>query len=135
MKMAGGSRLADMSVEAFLEQAREYDEGGDARDGLIKLMSLMGRTHPHAVVRLAELDRWAASGEYSRILAGDYPLRSDDADASITQEVKNAAKSYQESWNRTADPLLSTLRDVANGAADAGGKLFEKVTDRVRRPS
>lgn len=63
MKMAGGSRLADMSVEAFLEQAREYDEGGDARDGLIKLMSLMGRTHPHAVVRLAELDRWAASGE------------------------------------------------------------------------
>lgn len=135
MKTAGGSRLAEMNVDAFLEQAREYEAGGDARDGLIKLMSLLGRSHPHAVVRLAELDRWAASGDYSRILAGDYPLRSDDRDASLSDEVKNAAKSYQESWNRTADPLLSTLRDVANGAASAGGKIFENVTDKIRRPS
>jgi hypothetical protein len=124
-----------MDVDAFLQQAREYDAGEDARDGLIKLMSLMGRTHPQAVVRLAELDRWAASGEYSRILAGDYPRRSGDRDASVSQEVRNAAKSYQESWNRTSDPLISTLRDIVGGVGDAGGKLFDNITNRMRRPS
>ncbi len=135
MKMAGGSRLAEMDIDAFLQQAREYDAGEDARDGVIKLMSLMGRTHPQAVVRLAELDRWAASGEYSRILAGDYPRRSGDRDASINQEVRNAAKSYQESWSRTSDPLISSLRDIVNGVGDAGGKLFDNITNRMRRPS
>lgn len=130
MKLAGGSRLAEMDVEAFHQQAREYDAGEDARDGLIKLLSLVGRTHPHSVVRLAELDHWANSGEYSRILAGDYPLRSDDADASISEEAKNAAKSYQEAWNRTADPLINVLRDVAGGVQDAGGKLFQNVFGR-----
>lgn len=133
MKLAGGSRLAEMSVEAFHEQARQYDAAEDARDGLIKLLSLMGRSHPHAVVRLAELDRWAGSGEYSRILAGDYARRADDRDASISDEVRSAAKSYQESWNRTADPLIGTLRDVVNGVADTGGKLFDNLAGRARR--
>ncbi|NEE04040.1 M48 family metallopeptidase [Phytoactinopolyspora halotolerans] len=132
MKLAGGSRLAEMDTEAFLQQAREYDAAEDARDGLLKLLSLMGRTHPHAVVRFAELDHWASSGEYSRILAGDYPRRSEDADASISQEAKNAAKSYQEAWNRSADPLIKVLRDVAGGAQDAGGKIFDTVFNRNR---
>ncbi len=135
MKLAGGSKLAEMDVDAFVRQAREYESGGDARDGILKLVSLMGRSHPHSVVRLGDLDRWAASGEYSRLLAGDYPRRSDDANASVTEEVRNAARSYQDAWTRTTDPLLSTLRDVAGAAAGTGGKIFEKVTDRVRRPS
>lgn len=135
MKTAGGSRLAEMNVEAFLDQAREYEEGGDARDSLLKLMSLMGRTHPHAVVRLSELDRWAASGEYSRILAGDYARRGDDRNASVTDEVKNAARSYQDAWSQTADPLFSTLKDAAGSAADSGGKLIDTITERIRRSS
>jgi Zn-dependent protease with chaperone function len=132
MKLAGGSRLAEMDIEAFHQQAREYDAAEDARDGLIKLLSLMGRTHPHAVVRLAELDHWAGSGEYSRILAGDYARRSEDADASISQEAKNAAKSYQEAWARSADPLVKILRDVAGGAQDASGKIFDSIFNRNR---
>ncbi|NED97490.1 M48 family metallopeptidase [Phytoactinopolyspora alkaliphila] len=132
MKLAGGSRLAEMDIEAFLQQAREYDAAEDARDGLLKLLSLMGRTHPHAVVRLAELDHWASSGEYSRILAGDYARRSDDANASISQEAKNAAKSYQEAWARSADPLIKILRDVAGGAQEASGKIFDNIFNRGR---
>ncbi|GAA3747350.1 Zn-dependent protease with chaperone function [Spinactinospora alkalitolerans] len=130
MKLAGGSRLAEMNTDAFLEQAREYDRGGDARDGLLKLLNLVGQTHPFAVIRLAELDRWISDGSYRRILGGDYPRRDTDTDASIGEEARNAAKSYQESWERTADPLVGTLRDVAGSAASAGGKLFDTVADR-----
>ncbi|MFC7330034.1 M48 family metallopeptidase [Marinactinospora rubrisoli] len=132
MKLAGGSRLAEMNSDAFLEQAAEYDRGGDARDSLLKLLNLMGHTHPFAVVRLAELDRWVKDGSYQRILNGDYPRRDTDGNTSIAEEARNAANSYRESWERTSDPLFGTLRDVAGSAASAGGKLFDSVAHRVR---
>lgn len=128
MKTAGGSRLAEMDVESFAEQAREYDAAGDVRDGLAKLLSLQGTTHPLAVVRLAELMHWAESGEYDAILGGDYPRRADDGQASVTDEVKAAARSYRDSWSRSADPLIGTLRDVAGSAAGAGEKIFGRFT-------
>lgn len=130
MKMAGGSRLAEMNVDAFLEQAREYDAAEDVRDGFLKLLITQGHTHPFAVVRLAELDRWIKDGDYRRILDGDYPRRDTDADARIGEEARSAARSYRETWERTADPLVGTLRDVVGGAAATGGKIFDTVADR-----
>ncbi|GAA3724379.1 M48 family metallopeptidase [Salinactinospora qingdaonensis] len=130
MKLAGGSRLAEMNSDAFLEQAQEYDRGGDARDGVLKLLNLVGQSHPFAVIRLSELDHWVKDGSYQRILDGDYPRRDSDAGASIGEEARNAANSYKESWNRTEDPFLGTLRDVAGSAADTGGKLFDSVAER-----
>ncbi|WP_017626606.1 M48 family metallopeptidase [Nocardiopsis chromatogenes] len=130
MKMAGGSRLAEMNTDAFLEQAREYDEGGDARDSLLKLMSLIGTTHPFAVVRTAELHRWIEDGSYRTILAGDYPRRATDKDASVSEEARSAANSYKQSWERSSDPLVGMVRDVAGTAANAGGKIFDTVAER-----
>ncbi|HEX6197000.1 MAG TPA: M48 family metallopeptidase [Jiangellaceae bacterium] len=130
MKLAGGSRLAEMNPDAFREQARSYDADGDARDGLIKLLSLVGRTHPFAVVRFAELDRWIEDGHYQRILDGDYPRRSEDGSTTVTEEVRAAARSYQESWSRSADPLLGVAKDVAGGAAKAGKNLVDSVFNR-----
>lgn len=132
MKLAGGSRLAEMNDAAFRDQAREYESGGDARDGVLKLLALVGRTHPQSVVRLAELDSWAESGEYTRILAGDYARRSEDSSASVSEEVRNAAKSYQESWSRSTDPLTKTLRDLAGPATEGAGKVFDTIADRWR---
>src|SRR6266446_8240006 len=106
MKTAGGSRMSELSHDAFHQQAHEYDAVPDVREGLLKLLQLQGTTHPFAVVRFAELDRWAAEGDYRQILAGNYPRREDDRDASVGEEVKAAAKSYQDSWSRSADPLI-----------------------------
>lgn len=130
MKLAGGSRLAEMNPDAFREQARSYDADGDARDGLIKVLSLIGRTHPFAVVRFAELDRWIEDGHYRRILDGNYPRRSEDSEATISEEARAAARSYQESWSRSADPLLGVAKDVAGGAAKAGKSFVDNVFSR-----
>jgi Zn-dependent protease with chaperone function len=124
MKTAGGSRLVEFNSDAFHQQAREYDAVPDVRDGLLKLLQLQGTTHPFAVIRFAELDRWADSGDYRNILAGNYPRREDDPDASVGDEFKAAAKSYQDSWNRSADPLIGAVRGVAETAAGAGQRLF-----------
>lgn len=130
MKTAGGSHLREMSAEAFLEQAREYETAGDVRDGLFKLLNLQGATHPFAVVRAAEIDGWAGGGEYARILAGDYPRRADDSAASLSEEIKAAARSYRESASQTADPFVGLLRDLGDGAASAGEKIFQRFGRR-----
>jgi len=130
MKLAGGPQLAELSADAFLEQAREYDAVPDVREGLIKLLQLQGTTHPFAVVRFAELDHWTKEGEYTQILAGNYPRRDEDRDASVGEEFKSAAKSYQDSWNRSADPLIGAVRGVAGSAVGAGERLMNRFNRR-----
>ena len=130
MKLAGGSRMSELSHDAFHQQAREYDAVPDVREGLLKLLQLQGNTHPFAVVRFAELDRWVADGDYTRILGGEYPRREDDSTASVSEEVKAAARSYQESWNRTADPFVGLVRSAAETAVGAGERLFGGVFGR-----
>ncbi|HZB30794.1 MAG TPA: M48 family metallopeptidase [Streptosporangiaceae bacterium] len=130
MKMAGGTRLHEMDTEAFLEQAREYDAAGDVRDGLLKFLNLLRRSHPFAVIRFAEIDRWAREGEYRRILEGEYPRRTDDGDTSVRDEAKNAANAYRDSWSRSTDPFVGVVRDVAEGAADAGERIFQRFNRR-----
>jgi Zn-dependent protease with chaperone function len=130
MKTAGGSRLAEMNADAFHEQAHEYDAAPDLRDSILKILQLQGNTHPFAVVRFAELDYWASSGEYERILGGDYPRRDTDRNASLGDEIRNAAKSYQESWNRSEDPLIGMVRGAAENVARAGSGLFDRLTNR-----
>ncbi|WP_031076070.1 M48 family metallopeptidase [Streptomyces sp. NRRL WC-3742] len=135
MKLAGGHNLAEMNVDAFLEQAEEYEKAGDLRDGVLKLLQLLPQTHPFAVVRVAQLKKWAESDEYRSILAGAYPRRTDDADASVTEQWKAAADHYTTSVKESKDPLMGLLRDVAGGAATVGGKLRDTFTGGPRNGS
>jgi Zn-dependent protease with chaperone function len=130
MKIAGGSRLSELSADAFHQQAREYDAVPDVREGLLKLLQMQGTTHPFAVVRFAELDRWMAEGDYETILAGNYPLREDDDQTSVSEEIRAAARSYQESWNRTSDPFIGLVKGVAETAAGGADRLFGMFTRR-----
>ena len=134
MKLAGGAQLSELNPDAFREQAYEYDAVPDLRDSILKILQLQGNTHPFAVVRFAELDYWATHGEYERILGGDYPRRDTDSSASVGEEIRNAAKSYQDSWNRSQDPLIGIFRGVAEGAARAGGGLFDRLQNRPGGP-
>jgi Zn-dependent protease with chaperone function len=126
MKMAGGGKLSEMDSEAFRDQAREYDAAGDVRDGLLKFLNLLTRSHPYAVVRFSELEHWAADGGYQRILAGGYERRADDSRASVSDEIKNAAKAYRESWDRSSDPFVGMVKGAAEGAVNVGEKIFSR---------
>lgn len=119
MKLAGGGRLDDLDVTAFAQQGDEYLNSPDVRDSVLKLLMLEGRSHPFAVVRAAELRRWVDSGEYNRVLAGEYARREDDDTTSIRSEVGDAARHYKEAFERSQDPLVSLLRDVGGAVAGA----------------
>src|ERR1700724_1418346 len=128
MKIAGGSQLSGLSPGAVLPQALEYDAVPDVREGLLKMIQMQGTTHPFAVVRFAELDRWVAEGDYEPILAGNYPRREDDEDTSISEEVRAAARSYQDSWSRSSDPFIGMVKGVAETAAGGAERLFSMFT-------
>lgn len=130
MKLAGGAHLAEMNPIAFLEQAREHESGGGFRESVLKLLSLKDRTSPFTAVRALELTRWVESGDYQKILSGEYPRRMDDDDASVRQETKAAASAYADSFKRTTDPLLSKLRDLAGEASGVGERVGETLFKR-----
>jgi Zn-dependent protease with chaperone function len=120
MKLAGGGDLSEIDTTAFLDQAAEYDKGGDLRDSLLKLRMVAFLTHPLPVARAAELRHWIDEGNYQRVLSGDYARRDDDANASLSDDVKAAADSYRSSFSRSQDPLVGLLRKLGDGASGMG---------------
>lgn len=129
MKLASGGHLEQLDQASFFEQGTEYDEGGDIRESLVKLRLFEQQTHPFSVVRAAELRRWVDSGEYTKILGGSYPRRSEDSAAKVSEAAQQAAASYAETFAKTGDALGRVLHDVAGWMGSAKTWL----DDRLRR--
>jgi Zn-dependent protease with chaperone function len=127
MKMAGGAHTDRMSVEEFVKQAEEYESGGDVRDGALKLLNLLGRTHPFPVLRLAELKRWVDAGAYGRIVAGDYPRRHDAG--SMYDDVSAAMRDYRANFTDSKDPFMKMLNDLGEGIGQAGSAIWDQLKE------
>jgi len=119
LKFAGGTDGDDpSSLDEFLVQAEEYEIGGHALDGVLKVLNLLFRSHPFNTARAAELNHWLKSGAYERILAGDYPRRGDDT-RPLGDDVADAADYYGEQSRRAAasvGEVLTRARDAFNSA-------------------
>jgi len=112
MKLASGGHLEDLDATSFFAQGQEYDDA-DLRDSVLKMLLVENRSHPFLVVRASELRRWVDSGEYTRILAGDYPRRQDDDQAGVSEAAKAAARSYSETFRQSQDAVGKLVHDVA----------------------
>lgn len=128
MKLAGGNHLHEMNVDSFLEQAEEYEAGGDLRDSVLKILNVLPRTHPFPVVRAAELKAWSESRDFQRILDGHYPRRDDDGDTSVTDSFRQSAAAYASDVRNSKDPLMKLVTDIAGGAGDLGGRVRNAFT-------
>ena len=133
MKLAGGSRLDKLDSDAFLAQAREYERTGDMRDGVLKLLNLELQTHPFSVLRAAALTNWVDSGGYEKVMAGDYPRRADDAKATFSDDLGEAARHYRDGFDQSDDPLIKGIRDGLGGIVDGVGRAATNVADSVGR--
>ncbi|KFG75551.1 peptidase M48 [Streptomyces mutabilis] len=137
MKIAGGNHLHEMNVDAFLEQAEEYEAGGDLRDSVLKILNVLPRSHPFTTVRAAELKKWAASRDYQRIMDGHYPRREEDQDTSVRDSFRESASSYATHVRSSKDPLMKLVNDIAGGAGDLGDRMrrgFGGFTSSHSRP-
>lgn len=131
MKMASGGHLDDLDQTSFFAQGQEYDEAQDVRDAVLKLLLIENRTHPFPVSRASELRRWVDSGDYTRILAGDYPRREDDATAPVSAAAQEAAKSYSEAFRDSQDVLGKLVHDAAGWLGSAKTWLDDQLRRRT----
>ena len=71
-------------------------------------MNLLAQTHPFYTIRVNELRAWIESGDYDRIIRGEYARRG-EADPAYQEDLKQAASAYAED----AKDFLDTIGDAA----------------------
>jgi hypothetical protein len=131
MKLAGGTHLEAMNIDEFLAQAAEFSQAGDVRDSIIRIALTRDQSHPLLVIRVAELDRWAAGTEYAAVLAGDYARRADDAGVSFADRARQSGSDYLGTAVQTAVPVLSSARDLGTAVRRESEKLFGPLRRRT----
>ena len=109
LKMAGGGEGDETSLQDFIVQAEEYREGGDLADQVFKVLNLMAATHPFYVLRLSELRTWIESGDYDRILRGEYSRRG-EPDPAYQEDLRAAANAYAEGAKDFVDNVTGAAK-------------------------
>jgi hypothetical protein len=101
MVISAGEAAEQLSLDAFVNQAMDYSEGGKGLEKLTRLLQELGLTHPMPVRRVRHLLDWVRAGDYDRLVGGDYirrgeepPLR-DEADAAQEHYSGRIADAFQ----------------------------------------
>jgi Zn-dependent protease with chaperone function len=129
MVIAGGAASRKLSLDAFVKQANEYVDWEPGFDKLNRFTRELFLTHPYPVRRVSELMKWVRSGDYDRIMSGEYRKRSQKADP--REEAADATDHYAEKFKtifKEAGEGVGKVGDKANDAAD-------KLSDWLRRSS
>jgi len=121
LKLAGGQVLDDpIDLDAFLAQAREYETMAGPWDKVWQFINTVFRTHPFATVRAGELQRWIESGDYDRILRGEYARRGEEPPP-LTNDFKAAGDYY---GDRARD-AAATVGEVVARAREAFNQAWK----------
>ena len=75
MVLSGGMPASDLNLDAFMAQAMDYQAWDDPSDRVRRFFNELGKTHPDSVRRVSEVLKWVQSGEYDRIIRGEYRTR------------------------------------------------------------
>jgi Zn-dependent protease with chaperone function len=124
MVIAAGEAADDLSLDAFIAQASEYDEGGSGLDRLTRLIQDLRLTHPMPVRRVRELLAWVRGGDYDRIVGGDYIRRGDEP--SLRSEAEAAQDHY---GTRIADAFAQ----AGSSVTEVGQQLGEWLSRNRER--
>jgi Zn-dependent protease with chaperone function len=119
MVLAGGMKADQLNLDAFLAQAREYEDWDDPSDRVRRFFYEINQTHPYTVKRVSEIMRWVQSGEYDRIQRGEYRTRDQKAD--VREEAGDAMEFYAERFRSIFKEMgenITTLGSQAAGVAD-----------------
>jgi Zn-dependent protease with chaperone function len=114
MVLSAGAAADELNLDAFIAQAADYDDGGKGLDRLSKLINDMNLTHPMPVRRVRELTDWVRSGEYDRIVDGEYIRRGQEP--TLKDEADSASAHY-------ADRIGGALQQAGSSIGEIGEQL------------
>ena len=120
MAISAGIPSSRLDLDAFLTQARDYADWTDPHDRTRRFFLELGRGHPIAVRRVAEIMRWVQEGDYDRIVGGDYPRRGHEP------PVREAASD-------AVDFYVERFKALIQQAGENAASLGKQVTDWLRR--
>ncbi len=132
MKMAGGGNTAnirpgDLNLEPFVQQANEYAVNEKLTNLIWKVLNTLNLSHPMHVVRAAEVQRWLQSGEYERILRGEYVRRgAEERERPLRDDMREAAKHYGDEIKNVAEDFKNAAKRAATRAKEAYDEAREK---------
>ena len=106
---------SELDLDAFMAQAMEYENWEDAHDRVRRFFLELGVTHSFAVRRVSEVMRWVQSGEYDRILRGEYRRRGDETD--VREEAGEAMEFYAERFRALFRELGENVTNLAARSA------------------
>ncbi|MBJ7328419.1 MAG: M48 family metallopeptidase [Solirubrobacteraceae bacterium] len=116
MAISAGLPSERLNLDAFLRQAQDYREGGDGFDRIRKLMTELGQTHSPPVKRAHEIHKWVQSGDYNRIIGGEYVKRGEEPP--VREETAAATEHYTERFRQL-------MVDASGQVQSTGEKLAE----------
>src|SRR3954470_18602571 len=123
MVMAGGTASRKLSLDAFVAQAAEYEDWEPGWEKFSRFRIELLQTHPFAVRRVSELMKWVRSGEYDRIVGGEFRKRTDPVDP--REEGGAAAEFYAERFRSIFREFGEGVSKAGDKAADAADKLAQ----------
>ncbi len=128
MKFAGGGDTSAMDLDVYMEQAKEYAEGGGPLDTIYKILNTLDLDHPFSSMRAAELQKWIDEGEYDKIIVdGQYTHRgTEEEDRPLTADIGEAAQYY----GREAKETVGQVFEAAKKAGEAFTKAFKDATKK-----
>jgi hypothetical protein len=104
----------------------EYESWDDPSDRVRRFFNEINQTHPYSVRRVSEIMRWVQSGEYDRIVRGEYRRRDDPTN--VREEAGDAVNFY-------AERFRAIFRDTGDNLAKAGsqiGGVADQLADWIR---
>ena len=112
-----------------MAQAMEYEAWDDPSDRVRRFFNELGKTHPDSVRRVSEVLKWVQSGEYDRIVRGEYRTR--DQDANVREEAGDAVEFYAERFRA----IFREIGENLNKAGSQVGGVAEQLADWLRTRS
>ncbi|MBB4660892.1 M48 family metallopeptidase [Conexibacter arvalis] len=134
LSMAAGTMVEQLDLDAFLTQSMEYAETGNGLERLTRLMLDLNQTHPLPVRRTRELMTWVRSGEFDRIVGGEYVRREEpvspraeagDAVSFYSDRFRDAFKDAGETLGQGGQRIADWLRKAREDIGGAGGSEEE----------
>jgi len=116
MTMAAGAEARRLDLDEFMKQGQDYREKGSGLERLSRLLLDLNVTHPMPVRRIHELMEWVGSGEYDRIVGGEFASRDDPVNP--RSEASDAVAHY-------AERFKNVFRDAGESVADVGKQISD----------
>jgi Zn-dependent protease with chaperone function len=127
MVVAAGMPADQLDLDAFMAQAMEYENWEDSHDRVRRFFNEINATHSYSVRRVSEIMKWVQSGEYDRIVRGEYRKRSDPVNP--RDEASDAMEYYAERFRA----LFREFGDNVTNLGSQVGDVSQQVADWLRK--